>query len=385
MAEKSIVHLVNLRDFGGVERLILDYVINGKEHNWVIINTANSLNKRFNEHANSIIFCNRAIQSAAIQIPSFIRKKALWNKIKKINPSHVVIWNQIVSLEDKPDSIKAIYYDHGAVWEVEKNKKTIDFFKRIDGCICVSQASKKILENKFEHRCDISVILNRTSVESRDSIIADEKKKTFTIGCAARFSPLKALGLLPLIAEETALRGFNFNFIIAGTGEEESALASLIDKKNLKKSIKTIGFLDNLNDFYKHIDVYISTSAHETCSLSCIEAMSFGIPIISANIDGQPEIISNGHTGFCISPTLSMEDYCKKTGMSLPFQKDIYYPENDTIGPPRLLSPKDAADKIIEIYLHGVDDYKKNSRHRAKELFDDKTFEENLIKIVRNF
>ncbi|WP_392449602.1 hypothetical protein [Edwardsiella piscicida] len=67
MAEKSIVHLVNLRDFGGVERLILDYVINGKEHNWVIINTANSLNKRFNEHANSIIFCNRAIQSAAIQ------------------------------------------------------------------------------------------------------------------------------------------------------------------------------------------------------------------------------------------------------------------------------------------------------------------------------
>ncbi|GAJ63852.1 hypothetical protein [Edwardsiella piscicida] len=87
------------------------------------------------------------------------------------------------------------------------------------------------MENKFEHRCDISVILNRTSVESRDSIIADEKKKTFTIGCAARFSPLKALGLLPLIAEETALRGFNFNFIIAGTGEEESALASLIDKK----------------------------------------------------------------------------------------------------------------------------------------------------------
>ncbi|WCF12249.1 hypothetical protein N4G58_14330 [Edwardsiella piscicida] len=49
----------------------------------------------------------------------------------------------------------------------------------------------------------------------------------------------------------------------------------------------------------------------------------------------------------------------QKTGMSLPFQKDIYYPENDTIGPPRLLSPKDAADKIIEIYLHGVDDYKK--------------------------
>ncbi|MDA6076550.1 glycosyltransferase [Edwardsiella anguillarum] len=60
------------------------------------------------------------------------------------------------------------------------------------------------------------------------------------------------------------------------------------------------------------MDIYISTSAHETCSLSCIEAMSFGIPIISANIDGQPEIISNGHTGFCIAPTMSMEDYCKK-------------------------------------------------------------------------
>ncbi|ARD39916.1 glycosyltransferase [Edwardsiella ictaluri] len=384
MTEKSIVHLVNLRDFGGVERLILDYVINGKEHNWVIINTANSLSEKLNDHANSIIFCNRVIQSSPIQIPSFIRKKALWNKIKKINPSHVVIWNQIIPLEYKPESIKAIYYDHGAVWEIDKNKKNIAFFQKIDGCICVSQASKKMLENKFKHHCDISVILNRTNIKSRDSI-ADDKKKTFTIGCAARLSPLKALGLIPLIAEETALQGFNFNFIIAGTGEEESALASLIEKKNLNKSVKTIGFLNNLNDFYKHLDIYISTSAHETCSLSCIEAMSFGIPIISANIDGQPEIISNDHTGFCITPTMSMEDYCKKTGMSLPFKKNIYYPENDQIAPPRLLNPKDAANKIIEIYLHGVDDYKKNSIHRAKELFDDKNFEESLIKTIRSF
>ncbi|WFO13998.1 hypothetical protein MAY82_07750 [Edwardsiella ictaluri] len=76
MTEKSIVHLVNLRDFGGVERLILDYVINGKEHNWVIINTANSLSEKLNDHANSIIFCNRVIQSSPIQIPSFIRKKS---------------------------------------------------------------------------------------------------------------------------------------------------------------------------------------------------------------------------------------------------------------------------------------------------------------------
>lgn len=386
MVEKCIVHLVNLRNFGGVEQLVLSYILNNKKYNNVIINTSNSLNEKMEKHSNEIIFCNRIIQSNKIQHPSFIRKKILWDRIKRIDPSHVIIWNQVISLNGKPDSIKAIYYDHGASWELDRNKKTIDFFKKIDGCICVSNASKKMIENRFEHDCNILVLLNKAKHNTYKKDSTNHHKNTnFTIGCAARLSPIKALGLIPLIAEETKKRGFDFKFIIAGTGEEESALINLIKNKKLENDVLLAGFISNLDDFYNNLDVYISTSAHETCSLACIEAMSFGLPIISANIDGQPEIISNNNTGFCISPTMTMDEYCMKTEMTYPFNGKIYYPEHDTINKPLLLSPSDAADRIIQLYLNGTDDYKSNAINRAKELFSADNFEEELAKTIRSF
>ncbi|WP_370556034.1 glycosyltransferase [Edwardsiella tarda] len=386
MVEKCIVHLVNLRNFGGVEQLVLSYILNNKKYNNVIINTSNSLNEKMEKHSNEIIFCNRIIQSNKIQHPSFIRKKILWDRIKRIDPSHVIIWNQVISLNGKPDSIKAIYYDHGASWELDRNKKTIDFFKKIDGCICVSNASKKMIENRFEHDCNILVLLNKAKHNTYKKDSTNHHKNTnFTIGCAARLSPIKALGLIPLIAEETKKRGFDFKFIIAGTGEEESALINLIKNKKLENDVLLAGFISNLDDFYNNLDVYISTSAHETCSLACIEAMSFGLPIISANIDGQPEIISNNNTGFCISPTMTMDEYCMKTEMTYPFNGKIYYPEHDAINKPLLLSPSDAADRIIQLYLNGTDDYKSNAINRAKELFSADNFEEELAKTIRSF
>lgn len=386
MVEKCIVHLVNLRNFGGVEQLVLSYILNNKKYNNVIINTSNSLNEKMEKHSNEIIFCNRIIQSNKIQHPSFIRKKILWDRIKRIDPSHVIIWNQVISLNGKPDSIKAIYYDHGASWELDRNKKTIDFFKKIDGCICVSNASKKMIENRFEHDCNILVLLNKAKHNTYKKDSTNHHKNTnFTIGCAARLSPIKALGLIPLIAEETKKRGFDFKFIIAGTGEEESALINLIKNKKLENDVLLAGFISNLDNFYNNLDVYISTSAHETCSLACIEAMSFGLPIISANIDGQPEIISNNNTGFCISPTMTMDEYCMKTEMTYPFNGKIYYPEHDAINKPLLLSPSDAADRIIQLYLNGTDDYKSNAINRAKELFSADNFEEELAKTIRSF
>ncbi|WP_370549342.1 glycosyltransferase [Edwardsiella tarda] len=386
MVNKCIVHLVNLRDFGGVEQLVLSYILDNKKYNNIVINTSNSLNKKLNKYSNEIIFCNRIIQNHEVQYPSFIRKKILWDRIKRIDPSHVIIWNQVISLNGKPDSIKAIYYDHGASWELEKNKKTIDFFKKIDGCICVSNASKKMIENSFKHNCNVSVLLNKAKHNTQGKDSKNHHKNTkFTIGCAARFSPIKALGLIPLIAEETKKRGFDFKFIIAGSGEEESALINLIKNKKLENDVLLAGFINDLDDFYNDLDIYISTSAHETCSLACIEAMSFGLPIISANIDGQPEIISNNSTGFCISPTMTMDEYCIKTEMAYPFNGKIYYPEHNSINTPLLLSPSDAADKIIKLYIDGTDNYKKNAINRAKTLFNADNFEEDLAKIIRNF
>ena len=147
--KKNIVHVVNLSDFGGVERLLSDNFLFNQDSQHIIINTSNQINPALAQFDTGVCYATRIIQRKHWQYPAFLRKKALWHKIKKLNPSHVVIWNQIVSLADKPDDIKAIYYDHGAAWELNDNAKVRRFFHEIDGCISVSLASKKILHHRF--------------------------------------------------------------------------------------------------------------------------------------------------------------------------------------------------------------------------------------------
>ncbi|KAB7690285.1 glycosyltransferase [Plesiomonas shigelloides] len=388
MMKKNIVHVVNLSDFGGVERLLSDNFLFNQDAQHTIINTSNQINPALAQFDTEVCYATRIIQHKPWQYPAFLRKKALWHKIKKLNPSHVVIWNQIVSLAEKPDDIKAIYYDHGAAWELNDNAKVRRFFHEIDGCISVSLASKKILQHRFSPNGNIAVVLNGVKMPPHNLAHPKQHSESMTelvIGCAARLTPLKALGILPLIAEQLNQRNIHARFILAGDGEERPALEALIQKKNLSAQFEFRGFVRDMASFYQDINLYISPSAHETCSLSCIEAMSYGVPVIASNIDGQPEIVENGVTGYCIPALLDQDDYCQQTGMAAPFNNVIYYPDNDRIDKARLMSPVAAAEKIQSLDPRTLASFSEHAAKRAHHLFNIDNFRSLLISTIKNF
>lgn len=386
--KKNIVHVVNLSDFGGVERLLSDNFLFNQDAQHTIINTSNQINPALAQFDTEVCYATRIIQHKPWQYPAFLRKKALWHKIKKLNPSHVVIWNQIVSLADKPDDIKAIYYDHGAAWELNDNAKVRRFFHEIDGCISVSLASKKILQHRFSPNGNIAVVLNGVKMPPHNLAHLKQHSESMAelvIGCAARLTPLKALGILPLIAEQLNQRNIHARFILAGDGEERPVLEALIQKKNLSAQFEFRGFVRDMASFYQDINLYISPSAHETCSLSCIEAMSYGVPVIASNIDGQPEIVENGVTGYCIPALLDQDDYCQQTGMAAPFNNVIYYPDNDRIDKARLMSPVAAAEKIQSLDPRTLASFSEHAAKRAHHLFNIDNFRSLLISTIKNF
>ena len=382
--KKNIVHVVNLSDFGGVERLLSDNFLFNHDAQHIIINTSNQINPALTQFDTEVYYATRIIQSKKWQYPAFLRKKTLWHKVKKFNPSHVIIWNQIVSLADKPNDIKAIYYDHGAAWELNDNKKVRRFFNEIDGCISVSLASKKILQHRFSPNGNIAVVLNGVKMPPRN-LEPNKPHSELVIGCAARLTPLKALGILPLIAEQLNQRNIQARFILAGDGEERPALEALIQKKNLSAQFEIRGFVRDMASFYQDINLYISPSAHETCSLSCIEAMSYGVPVIASNIDGQPEIVENGVTGYCIPALLDQDDYCQQTGMVAPFNNVIYYPDCDRVDEARLMSPVAAAEKIQSLDPQTLARFSQHAAKRAHHLFNIDNFRSLLISTIKNF
>ena len=60
-----------------------------------------------------------------------------------------------------------------------------------------------------------------------------------------------------------------------------------------------------MKEVYRHMDIcLIPSKSTEGTSLSCLEAMACGIPVIAGNIGGLPELIIHNHNGILIEPAV---------------------------------------------------------------------------------
>lgn len=101
---------------------------------------------------------------------------------------------------------------------------------------------------------------------------------------------------------------------IIGEGDEREALESQAEKSGIK-NIKFWGQVQNnkLPDFYAAASIFVAPSIidskgdTEGQGVILLEAMASGTPIISTNVGGIPEVISEGKTGLLVQANSSAE------------------------------------------------------------------------------
>ena len=64
---------------------------------------------------------------------------------------------------------------------------------------------------------------------------------------------------------------------------------------------------ENVDAYYQDADVLLFTSTNEVTPMVIVEAMSYGIPVITTNIAGIPEMLDHGIEGFLVDPGNSVE------------------------------------------------------------------------------
>jgi glycosyltransferase involved in cell wall biosynthesis len=94
---------------------------------------------------------------------------------------------------------------------------------------------------------------------------------------------------------------------IVGDGPAKKFLTSYIRENNLSRNVNFIGGVDNLKvgEFLARSDIFILMSRNEGLPISIIEAMRSGLPIISTNISGIPELVENGLNGILLKPDVN--------------------------------------------------------------------------------
>lgn len=65
-----------------------------------------------------------------------------------------------------------------------------------------------------------------------------------------------------------------------------------------KEKIIMPGYVENIWEYYKAMDIFLLPSRSEGFSLALLEAGATGLPVIASNIPGNDELIKNGENGF---------------------------------------------------------------------------------------
>jgi L-malate glycosyltransferase len=114
--------------------------------------------------------------------------------------------------------------------------------------------------------------------------------QTFVIGTVARLDPVK--DVVTLIHATAALaRHLRVALIVIGDGDERARLEELAAQCDARPHVRFLGHRDDARALLAGCDVYVNSSISEGISLTILEAMAAGLPIIATRVGGTPEII----------------------------------------------------------------------------------------------
>jgi len=91
-------------------------------------------------------------------------------------------------------------------------------------------------------------------------------------------------------------------FLICGRGQQEQEIKNIIERDNLKDKVSILGYRKDVDKILQVSDCFFLPSFQEGLTLSIIEAMTFGLPVITSTARGNKDLIIDGVNGFVAEP-----------------------------------------------------------------------------------
>lgn len=208
--------------------------------------------------------------------------------------------------------VPIINHIHGADFDSfylnasEKKKKQIrDAYSRCKKLIALSaewkeRLSKIVEENKVVIIENYSV-LNLEAFNNRNN-----RKVNNTVLFLGEIGRRKGCYDIPAVMKKVAEQIPSVKFVLAGAGtpEDEAAIHSLISENHVEDNVVFPGWVrgETKEKLLNEADVFFLPSYNEGMPMSILDAMGYGLPIVSTNVGGISKIVHDGSNGCCCEP-----------------------------------------------------------------------------------
>jgi len=197
-----------------------------------------------------------------------------------------------------------------SVWHIHDQKKQL-LYRMFNPThiIFVGHHRQRILKDTgLEGRRSHSIIYN--GIDPSCFAVHREKQPGIHVGFIGRLIPVK--GLDTLLGAAAIMKKKNHDVVFDIYGEEiyddkikgryTDHIRRRITELGLENTVKLHGFVFPQQRIYSAIDIFLLPTHHksESCPMTILESWAAGIPVITTNAGGIPDIVKDRENGFMI-------------------------------------------------------------------------------------
>lgn len=215
--------------------------------------------------------------------------------------AHVNLAPLAIFLKILKPNANILFCTHGIeIWK--KLSKSTEWIMNKSTVLTVSNFSKNELLKYNPNLKDVKLFPNCIKMQDTNKILNNPyNENEFNILSVTRLSSSEKLkGIdtmiktLPLLIKEIP----NIKYSVIGKGEDTIRLKQIAKELNVEKYVDFLGFVDDINAYYQHCDLFSLPSKKEGFGIVYLEAMQYKKPVIGVNFGGPTDVIKHNETGY---------------------------------------------------------------------------------------
>jgi glycosyltransferase involved in cell wall biosynthesis len=120
------------------------------------------------------------------------------------------------------------------------------------------------------------------------------------VACVARFHAVKDHRTLVTAFAKVAEGRPDVDLLLVGDGVLKADIQGLAVSLGLSNRVHFLGVRGDVADILQAVDLFAMTSVSEAASITLLEAMAAGLPVVVTAVGGNPEIVRDGKDGLLV-------------------------------------------------------------------------------------
>lgn len=215
-------------------------------------------------------------------------------------------------------NIKDVVHLHGS--EFEKwyysssdriQNKVKHLLREVSSFIVLGRNWENVIK-RIEPTCKTIVVGNAVHIPSEVAQWSNNPFKILFLGVLIKRKGVEDLIKAAALIKERDIHT-KYHFIIAGTGEEESNLKKEVEDFGLNDCVEFIGWVRNEDkeSLLKSSQLFVLPSYNEGLPVAILEAISYGLPVVSTNVGDISSAVIDKANGYLIEPG-DVDELCNK-------------------------------------------------------------------------